>query len=61
MEARKGHYMPVSLLSSQLNTQEEPTPDEQDVIQVDANGDREVVMDSTFKIVQARIRKLQKI
>jgi gluconokinase len=28
LAARRGHFMPLSLLDSQLNTLEEPTPDE---------------------------------
>lgn len=35
MQAREGHYMPASLLDSQLATLERPDPDEADVVRID--------------------------
>jgi gluconokinase len=39
LAARRGHYMPASLLDSQLATLERPEPDE--ALRVDASGDPE--------------------
>lgn len=43
MQARKGHYMPPSLLASQLDALEKPTPDE--ALVVDATGPVASVVD----------------
>ena len=46
---RRGHYMPASLLDSQLATLEPPTPEE--AIRVDANGE----LDATARAVVAAL------
>ena len=45
---RRGHYMPATLLDSQLETLEEPTPDE-DVVVVDIAQDPAAIADAVIE------------
>jgi carbohydrate kinase (thermoresistant glucokinase family) len=47
MAGRRGHYMPVTLLPSQLATLEPPAPDE-DAIVVDVGGTPEAIADAVL-------------
>jgi gluconokinase len=44
MAARRGHYMPPSLLTSQIATLEPPVPDE-NVLSVDVGGTPEDIVE----------------
>ena len=60
LEQRKGHFMPASLLSSQLAALESPI-DEPDVISIDANGPANAVVDAVLPYVthsQSSIRMI---
>lgn len=48
MESRRGHFMPVSMLESQLETLEEPTPDES-AIWVGVDQAPEVIADEVVE------------
>lgn len=52
MARRKGHFMPASLLRSQLETLEDPTG-EPDVVSVDIAGSTEDVVARTLKAITA--------
>ncbi|MDR3535284.1 MAG: gluconokinase [Acetobacteraceae bacterium] len=53
LAARKGHYMPASLLDSQFATLEEPTPDEHALI-VSVDAAPEAIVDEVLRQVRAR-------
>ncbi len=50
MAARHGHFMPVSLLDSQLETLEEPTPEENPIIVSIERGPEEIVQEIVAKV-----------
>jgi gluconokinase len=54
MAARKGHFMPTSLLKSQLATLEDPSR-ESDVITVDISGGKDEVAADAIRKVRAKI------
>jgi gluconokinase len=55
MAARKGHFLPASLLTSQLATLEDPSG-EQDVLVVDISGSSEEVIEDAIGKARAAIR-----
>ncbi|KAL5004667.1 hypothetical protein ScPMuIL_018123 [Solemya velum] len=54
MESRHGHFMPLSLLQSQLETLEEPCPPE-NFITVDINNSKELIVDDIISKLSIRI------
>ncbi|MEE9389045.1 MAG: gluconokinase [Paracoccaceae bacterium] len=50
MARRKGHYMPLSLLESQFETLEPPTPAETDVSRLGIDGTIDQVIDGAFRL-----------
>jgi gluconokinase len=54
MAARKGHFMPASLLQSQLATLEDPSGEE-DVVTVDIGGTKDEVAADAIRRVRAKI------
>jgi gluconokinase len=59
LRARSGHFMPASLLASQLQTLERPEPDEADVCTVDAGGPMEAVVDAALQCLSAKAGLLE--
>ena len=55
LAARKGHFMPASLLDSQLATLEPPTPDEPGIVPVSLEPPVEVVVATAIDGVAAQI------
>ena len=55
LAARKGHFMPASLLDSQLATLEPPTPDEPGIVPVSLEPPVEVVVKAALDGVAAAI------
>ena len=53
MGARTGHYMPAALLESQLETLEEPGPDEHPIV-VDVDGTPDAILREVVAQLQAR-------
>jgi len=53
MAARKGHFMPLSLLRSQFDTLEEPTPDEHPLV-IRIGGRAQTVADELARRLKAR-------
>lgn len=49
--SRTGHYMRVEMVASQLKDLERPTPDENDVVEVDVSGPLEKVQEEALKEV----------
>jgi carbohydrate kinase (thermoresistant glucokinase family) len=56
MARRKGHYMPTSLLDSQVDTLEPPGPDEQPLL-VDIGRDIDQMVDQAQCLVDAALRE----
>jgi gluconokinase len=54
MAARKGHYMPTSLLDSQLATLEEPGPAERPIV-VDVDQSADAIIDRVVEAVKERV------
>lgn len=52
MQARAGHFMPVSLLQSQFETLEQPAADEADVLRVQIDGDVTTVVQRCIDAIQ---------
>ena len=52
MATRKGHFMPASLLDSQLATLERPGPDE-DVVRIDLDGDIDAELAAAIARIEA--------
>ncbi len=52
MATRKGHFMPASLLDSQLATLERPGPDE-DVLRIDLDGDIDAELAAAIARIEA--------
>ena len=52
MAARKNHFMPASLLDSQLATLEKPGPDE-DVIRIDLDADIDAQLEAAMQRIEA--------
>jgi gluconokinase len=59
LRARSGHFMPASLLASQLQTLERPEADEADVCTVDAGGPMEAVVDAALQCLSAKAGLLE--
>lgn len=62
MQRRTGHYMPVSLLDTQLALLERPGADERDVLRVDIDADMPAVIESAVAAVladQPQARRLE--
>jgi len=55
---RTGHYMPVSLLQSQLQTLQVPTSDETDVVAVSGTQSVSDIVQKALKFCQARVATL---
>ena len=53
MAARKGHFMPLSLLRSQFDTLEEPSPDEHPLV-INIGGRAQTVADELARRLKAR-------
>lgn len=58
MAARKGHFMPSSLLKSQLATLEDPST-EGGVVTVDIHGSADNVIRDAIRLVRARLPRAQ--
>ena len=54
--ARKGHYMGANMVHSQLETLEEPTKEETDVIRVDVSGTKDEVEAETLRRVREAVK-----
>lgn len=54
MAARKGHYMPTSLLDSQLTTLEEPEPEERSIV-VDVDQPADNIINRVVDAVKERV------
>jgi gluconokinase len=54
MAARKGHFMPISLLRSQFDTLEEPTPDEHPLV-INIGGRAKTVADELARRLKAKM------
>jgi len=55
MQARAGHFMPVSLLRSQFDALERPGADETDVLRVEIAGHFELVVEQCIAAIQGRV------
>ena len=54
MSQRENHFMPASLLQSQLQTLESPTKAESDVIQIDANQTPDAVLSEIISKINTK-------
>ena len=54
--ARQGHYMGANMVHSQLETLEEPTKEETDVISVDVSGAKSEVEAETLRRIRAAVK-----
>jgi gluconokinase len=54
--ARKGHYMGANMVHSQLESLEEPTPEETDVISVDVSGTKDEVEAEALRRVREVVK-----
>ena len=54
VSARRGHFMPASLLPSQIATFEPPGADEPDVIRIAADGPADATLAATFGLLESR-------
>jgi gluconokinase len=54
--ARQGHYMGANMVHSQLETLEEPTKEETDVISVDVSGAKSEVEAETLRRIRGAVK-----
>lgn len=52
LQQRAGHYMPTALLESQFAALEVPTPDEQDVLTVEIDGEPDQVVERCLQVIR---------
>ncbi|ETN36430.1 uncharacterized protein HMPREF1541_08708 [Cyphellophora europaea CBS 101466] len=59
VKARVGHYMKETMVHSQMETLEEPSPDEFDVIKIDVRQDAEAVRTNALTMVRAKLKEYE--
>lgn len=55
---RKGHFMKLEMMKSQIAALEEPD-EEHDVLKVDVKGDQDVVCKEALKVVKAKLKEYE--